>query len=258
MTVDEYAGAAEAWAKQVTAVYARLARAVVADCPMPLAGARVLDLGAGTGVVSELAVAAGARVVAADLSADMLAFDSARRPPSAVADVFALPFRPASFDAALAACLVNHFDDPATALRSAASVVRRGGAVVASSFGAEPDATKEAIDEVAVRHGWTPPDWYLVIKRSSSTHLGDPDRFAATGRAAGLADVIARTHDVPMAALTADDAVNYRLSLPPFTAWRRALSAEEHRAVLAEAADAAAPLVSTWILALLVMAGRVT
>jgi len=157
VTVDEYAGAADAWAGQVAAVYARLARAVVEDCPIELAGARVLDLGAGTGVISDLAVAAGARVTAADLSESMLRFERDRRPAAAVADVFALPFRARTFDAVLGACIINHFDDPASAIRSASATVRSGGAVVVSSFGVEPDPLKQAVDAVAHRHGWTPP-----------------------------------------------------------------------------------------------------
>jgi SAM-dependent methyltransferase len=258
VTVDEYAGAAEAWAGQVAAVYARLARAVVEDCPVPLAGARVLDVGAGTGVVSELAIAAGARVVAADLSHDMLRFERRRRPPAAVADVFALPFRERSFDAVLAACLVNHFEDPAAALRSAARTVRPGGAVVASSFGAAPDPLKETVDAVALRRGWTPPEWYLTIKRASATHLADPPTLAATGRDAGLDDVAARLHEVSMSSLSVDDAVAYRLSLPTFTAWLGSLAPAVRAGVFAEARDAAAPVVPSWSCALLVLTGRVS
>ena len=258
MSVDEYAGAAEAWAGSVAAVYERLARAVVDDCPIPLAGAHVLDLGAGTGVVSELAVAAGAHVTAADLSESMLRFDAHLRPPAAVADVFNLPFRAGSFDAVLGACIVNHFDDPAAALRSAARTVRSGGAVVASSFGADPDPLKEAVDGVASRHGWTPPDWYLTIKRASSSHLGDPERFATTGRAAGLVDVVARRHEISMSMLTVEQAVAYRLSLPPFTPWLRALSDEDHERVMDQAIAAAAPVVPSWSAALLVVSGRVS
>lgn len=258
MTVDEYAGAAEAWAGQVAAVYTRLARAVVDDCPIPLPGAVVLDVGSGTGVVSDLAVAAGARVVAADLSEDMLRFDRDRRPPGAVADVFMLPFRARSFDAVLGACVINHFQDPAAALRAAAGAVRSGGAVVTSSFGADPDPLKDAVDEVARRHGWMPPDWYRTIKQATSTHLGDPDRFAATGRAAGLHDVIARRHEISMSTLSAEEAVAYRLSLPTFTPWLRALSPDEHERLTDEAIRAAAPVVPRWFAALIVLSGRVS
>jgi SAM-dependent methyltransferase len=257
VSVDEYAGAAEAWATQASAVYSRLARALVDDCPIPLAGARALDFGAGTGVVSELARSAGARVVAADLSESMLRFDHQRRPPAAVADVFDLPFGVASFDAALGACIVNHFDHPAAALRSVAWTVRPGGAVVASSFGADLDPLKEAVDGVARRHGWSPPDWYLTIKRASSSHLGDPERFTATGRAAGLVDPVVRRHEIPMSMLSTQQAVAYRLSLPPFTSWLRALSTAAYERLLDEARQAAAPVVPHWSAALLVLSGRV-
>jgi ubiquinone/menaquinone biosynthesis C-methylase UbiE len=257
VTVDEYAGAAEAWAGQVAAVYRRLARAVIDDCPIPLSGALVLDVGSGTGVVSDLAVAAGAQVIAADLSEDMLRFDRERRPPSAVADVFALPLRAHRFDVALGACIINHFDDPAAALQSVAGAVRAGGAVVASSFGAEPDPLKDAVDAVARRHGWMPPDWYRTIKQASSTHLGDPDRFSATGRAAGLQDVVTRRHEISMSSLSAGDAVAYRLSLPTFTSWLRALAPDEHDRVIEEAIDAAAPVVPSWSAVLMVLSGLI-
>ena len=256
--LDAYREAASAWAGQVATVYARLAVAVVGDCPVPLRGATVLDLGAGTGVVSELAVDAGARVVAADLSEDMLRHDRNRRPAAVLADALALPFRRAAFDAVLAACLFNHFEHPADAIRTAASVVRPGGAVVASAFSATPDAMKEAVDRVVTRHGWEPPAWYSMIKAASSTNLGTTDSFAATGWAAGLDAVVVRRHDVDMSGLSASDAVTYRLSLPPFAPWFDALDEGARRRVVDESIDAAAPIVASWRLTLLVLTGGVT
>jgi SAM-dependent methyltransferase len=258
VNVDEYAGAAEAWATQASAVYSRLARALVDDCPVPLDGARVLDLGAGTGVVSEVASAAGAAVFAADLSLDMLAYGRYHRPPAAVADAFALPFKAATFDAVLAGCLVNHFEEPALVLRAAASTVRSGGAVVVSSFASAPDPLKDAVDGVAARHGWKAPEWYLVIKRASALHLGDFETLAATGRAAGLRDVVARRHDISMSGLTVEQAVGYRLSLPTFTPWLDSLSPGEHERVMDEALRVAAPIVPSWSAALMVLSGIVS
>jgi SAM-dependent methyltransferase len=256
-TLDAYRDAASAWAGQVGSVYGRLARTVVGDCPVPLTGARVLDLGAGTGVVSDLAVAAGARVVAVDLSEDMLRYERAGRPTAVLADALVLPFRRASFDAVIAACLVNHFEHPADAIRAASSVVRSGGAVVASAFSAAPDPMKQALDHVATSHGWEPPAWYSMIKRASSTHLGTTDTFTATGRAGGLDAISVRRHDVDMSGLSPSDAVAYRFSLPPFAPWLGALDEAERRKVVDEATNAATPIIATWRVKLLVLAGAV-
>ena len=65
--------AAPAWADGPGSLYAQLARVLVGAAAVPLAGAVVLDLGAGTGAAGWAALAAGARqVVAADLSLGML------------------------------------------------------------------------------------------------------------------------------------------------------------------------------------------
>src|SRR5207249_1963507 len=110
-------------------VYERLAHAVVDDCPLPLDGALVLDVGAGTGVVGAVAAGRGARVVAADLSDAMLRDSQRGRPPAVQADVAALPFRRA-FDAVLGGCVINHFDDPAPVIAAMATAARPGGVVV--------------------------------------------------------------------------------------------------------------------------------
>ena len=54
-----YDAAAQEWADGPGPMYAPLARALVAAAPMPLAGRRVLDLGAGSGVAGQAALAAG-------------------------------------------------------------------------------------------------------------------------------------------------------------------------------------------------------
>ena len=88
---DGYSAAA--WSGGPGPVYDRLADAVVGAAPFSLAGALVLDLGAGTGAASRAVLARRGRVVALDLSADMLEFDRQERPPAAVADASRLPSR---------------------------------------------------------------------------------------------------------------------------------------------------------------------
>src|SRR5581483_2791892 len=95
-----------------TLVTGPVARQLVARSPHPLAGRTVLDIGAGTGVASQALRSVGARPIAVDLSYDMLAYASAARPPSTVADVRALPLADRSVDGAVAAFVLNHLHDP--------------------------------------------------------------------------------------------------------------------------------------------------
>jgi SAM-dependent methyltransferase len=91
---------------------------------------RILDLGAGTGQLSEALLAAGHDVVAADVSADMLAHLSARLPgvPTLVAGAEDLPLPDGDVDVVLAA-QAAHWFDPVAAAREFRRVLRPGGAV---------------------------------------------------------------------------------------------------------------------------------
>ena len=83
---DWYAEAAEGWVRGASLVYGPLAELLVDRCPIPLAGERVLDLGAGTGVATDAIVARGGHPFALDRSLAMLAWQQEHRPPAAVAD----------------------------------------------------------------------------------------------------------------------------------------------------------------------------
>ena len=68
---ESYDAAAQVWDGGAT--YARLAEALVAASPVSVAGSRVLDLGAGTGVATRALTDGGAEeVVAIDLAEGML------------------------------------------------------------------------------------------------------------------------------------------------------------------------------------------
>src|SRR5260370_22803768 len=56
-----YDAAAEQWADGPGQMYAQLATVLVVSAPVPLAGSRVLDLGAGAGVAGRAALEAGGR-----------------------------------------------------------------------------------------------------------------------------------------------------------------------------------------------------
>lgn len=93
---------------------------------LPLAGARVLELGAGTGIASaELAARVGSLVVT-DLGPRMLARGLTKHAwPGAVCRAEALPFAAASFDLVCGAQMWHWTQDPAGA--EAARVLRPGG-----------------------------------------------------------------------------------------------------------------------------------
>jgi SAM-dependent methyltransferase len=90
---------------------------------------RLLDVGCGTGHHLKALRARGYDAVGVDGSAAMLA--EARRTdarvPLAHSDVTALPFRPASFDAALSIEVLRYLPEPLPLLREIARVLRPGG-----------------------------------------------------------------------------------------------------------------------------------
>jgi SAM-dependent methyltransferase len=91
---------------------------------------RILDLGAGTGLLTEKLVAAGHDVVAADVSADMLAELTARLPgvPTVLTGAESLPLPDGDRDVIVAA-QAAHWFEPAAASREFLRVLAPGGAV---------------------------------------------------------------------------------------------------------------------------------
>jgi ubiquinone/menaquinone biosynthesis C-methylase UbiE len=92
-------------------------------------GTRVLDVGTGTGVAAEIAMAAGADVMGIDGSLGMLRVGRAARPSvrTIAATALDLPFRDADFDGIIANFVIAHFTKYQTALFDMVRVLRRGG-----------------------------------------------------------------------------------------------------------------------------------
>ena len=96
----------------------------------------MLDLGCGTGELARHLAAAGLRVTGCDISAEMLARLPRPIPTGAVEWVpldpgwQTLPFESASFDAVVAASVLEYVDEPAAVLRECARVLRPGGVVL--------------------------------------------------------------------------------------------------------------------------------
>src|ERR1700678_1750710 len=147
----------------------------------------VLDIAAGTGEpgLSIAAASPAGRVVGTDLSEGMLAIAQSRAQErrllnygTQVADVCALPFPDATFDAVSCRMGFMFFPDMAVAAREIARVLRPGGRF-ATSVGDAPE-----------RNPWT-SRLMGVIKRNVEIPAPPPDapgmfRCAAPGKIAGL------------------------------------------------------------------------
>lgn len=93
---------------------------------LPLTGATVLELGAGTGIASAELASRAASLVVTDLGPRMLARGMTKHTsPGAVCRAEALPFADASFDLVCGAQMWHWTDEPAAA--EAARVLRPGG-----------------------------------------------------------------------------------------------------------------------------------
>ena len=229
MPADHYAQSGERWALGAELVYGPIAAELVASSPHPLTGRVVLDAGAGTGAASTELHRRQARILAVDLSAGMLAWHAASRPPCAVADIRALPLGNASVDDAVAAFVLNHLTVPAEGLAELGRVTRPAGAVLAAVFGNDSHSeARDRIDAAALAAGWQVPDWYRQLKTAAAPILGTAAAMAAAATAAGLTAVHTEERPVDVGVTRARELVRYRLGHPIFATWLDALG--PHRA----------------------------
>jgi demethylmenaquinone methyltransferase/2-methoxy-6-polyprenyl-1,4-benzoquinol methylase len=132
------------------------------------AAARVLDVAAGTGLITRLLEARGHAVVALDLSGEMLRGARKRGAKAVLAAAEALPFQDGTFDGLTFGYLLRYVAEPRETLRELARVVRPGGAIGMVEFGRP-------------RGIWGPPWWLYtrvglpvsgVIAGRGWTHVG--------------------------------------------------------------------------------------
>ena len=137
-TVDEWDELASSWDTDAgprtyaAAAFASLVGLLDGDGP-PLAGARVLDFGCGTGLLTEHLLEAGATVVAVDTSAGMLeVLDAkvARLGWRGVSTSTVLPGPSIRFDLVVCSSVFSFLDDHPTAVAELASRLAPGGRLV--------------------------------------------------------------------------------------------------------------------------------
>ena len=233
-----YSVGAAAWAEGPARVYQRLAELLVAFSPEPLGGRLVLDLGSGTGDGSRAALAAGARVIAADLALGMLQRGRADRPPATVGDIRQLPFTTGAFDVVLGAFSLNHLDDPAAGVRETGRV---GNLLVASTYAADDDHPAKAAVEVALHEvGWERPLWYTPLKTAMAAWGTVPEATAAIERG-GMRPVRVERREVSYPELGPTDMVAWRMGLAQSAPFVEALDPATRERVFARALEVLGP-----------------
>ena len=228
-----YNRSADAWTGGPEAVYDRLAEVLLASSPVPLEGARVLDVGAGTGAASRAALGAGARsVVAVDVAESMLRGLAGRIHP-VLADASRLPFAAGSFDLVVAAYCLGHLPDPVAALLEARRV---SPAIVASAFEAGwTHPAKAVVEEVIGRFGFRPPPWYVEFKRDVEPQVSDPGRLAEFAWAGGYRHVDVTVVAVPAGITTPAELVRWRLGMAHLAPFVQTLAPAERTRLRREA-----------------------
>jgi SAM-dependent methyltransferase len=186
-----------AYEKAAAPRFAVVARDLVAAAA-PREGARVLDVGTGTGIAGEIAreyVGRGGFVAGVDPSIPMLERAAARGLVIVAGTFPGLPFPRDAFDAVLANLVLSHLDDYEQGVADAVRVLHGGGRFGGTAWGPAIEASEEhqapdadaIVESVIVSHGLdlTPP----TPPVPSEEPLRARDTLERVLRGAGLADV---------------------------------------------------------------------
>lgn len=218
------------------------------------AGARWLDVGCGTGALSQtiLAQAAPASVVGLDPAEGYIAHARERTPDGratfVVGDARSLPFDAGTFDTVVSGLALNFVPEPPLAVAEMARVARPGAivAVYVWDYAGEMQLLRYFWDAAALDPA------AHALDEGRRFPICHPDALAAVFRAAGFIDVETRAIDAPTVFRDFDDywepflggqgpAPGYAMSLSDE---RRSALRERLRAALPTSSDGRIPLIA--------------
>ena len=222
-------------------------------------GGRWLDLGCGTGALTQTVLQAAAPrvVVGADSSLGFAAYAQAHTPDPArfaVADARTLPFAPGAFDAAVSGLVLNFVPQTERAVAEMARVVASGGMVAAYVW--------DYAGEIQLMRVF----WDAAVALDPAARELDegvrfpvchPEPLAELFRGAGLREVETRAIDVPTVFQNFDDYWSPFLGgQGPAPGYAMSLS-EERRAALRDRIQAALPIAADGSISLVARAWAV-
>lgn len=232
-----YDAAASAWAAGPEHVYRHLAAALLAASPVDLRGQVLVDVGAGSGVLGDVARDLGARCIETDVAVEMLARRRDRPRRAVAADGRRLPLRAATCDVVTAGCSLSHVDDPVAVLAEARRVLGPGGTLLASAFpeGRTPHPVRACVEEALVAAGYRPPAWYERLKRVGEARVATAPALTGLARDAGFRAAGVRHVEVDTGIVSPALLVDYRLGMAQHATFVAGLDAATRRRVRAAA-----------------------
>jgi SAM-dependent methyltransferase len=207
-------------------------------------GVKLLDLATGTGGIARATAARGASVVGVDVSAPMLAVARELSPKIdfRIADAHALPFSEGEFDVVLCGLAVSHFQEPLRALGEVSRVLRKGGQLVASSWGtggAIPSLSKVV---AALEHQGAHDKGYTLDEETWFY----PKQGSDLLRSAGFVEVLVKTERFTGRFADVEAALQWALVWPCGSARLARLDTRERDAFLEDARETLAGADLSW------------
>ncbi|MDH6580760.1 SAM-dependent methyltransferase [Kitasatospora sp. MAP5-34] len=157
-------------------------------------GARVLDVGTGTGTVAAAACERGAKVTAVDAEPSMVELAGQTAPSAEVVTAVLpeLPFEDSAFDAVVGNFVLNHVGRPRDALAELRRVVRPGGRIALTIWAVPAPAGQALLGRAVEAAGVTRPP-YLPPLAAEDDFPRDPDGLASLMTSAGLREATCET-----------------------------------------------------------------